>query len=115
MIPGSVLNGLLDTDHWMSSGTDGRIGVLVEGARVFAPITLDHGVNVGRYAEGQDLVASGVVWEESRQQLMNKSFLIHQPMGEGHLVAFAEDPNYRAYTEATALLFMNAVLLGPAF
>ena len=24
-----------------------------------------------------------------------------------------EDPNYRAYTEATELLFMNAVLLGP--
>jgi hypothetical protein len=28
-------------------------------------------------------------------------------------VAFAEDPNYRAFTEATELLFMNAVLLGP--
>jgi hypothetical protein len=28
-------------------------------------------------------------------------------------VAFAEDPNYRAYAEATQLLFMNAVLLGP--
>jgi len=29
------------------------------------------------------------------------------------LVAFTEDPNYRAYTESTMLLFMNAVLLGP--
>jgi hypothetical protein len=46
---------------------------------------------------------------------MNKAFLVHQPVGRGHLIAFAEEPNYRAYTEATALLFMNAVLMGPAF
>lgn len=35
-------------------------------------------------------------------------------MGEGHIVAFAEEPNFRGYTEAIELLFMNAVLLGPA-
>ena len=35
-----------------------------------------------------------------------------QPVGRGQVVAFAEDPNYRAYSEATQLLFMNAVLLG---
>jgi hypothetical protein len=31
------------------------------------------------------------------------------------VVAFAEDPNYRGYAESTELLFMNAVLLGPAY
>ena len=45
--------------------------------------------------------------------LARKAYLIHQPMGRGHLVAFAEDPNYRAYAEASQLLFINAVLLGP--
>ena len=38
---------------------------------------------------------------------------MHQPMGQGHVIAFAEDANYRAYSEASMLLFMNAVLLGP--
>ena len=71
------------------------------------------GTNVGRYAELDDLVLSGIVWEEARPQLASKAFLIHQPVGRGQIVAFAEDPNYRAYTEATQLLFMNAVLLGP--
>ena len=33
----------------------------------------------------------------------------------GHVIAFAEDPNYRAFTEASMLLFMNAVLLGPGY
>ena len=41
-----------------------------------------------------------------------RAFLMHQPMGRGHVIAFAEDPNYRAYAEATQLLFINAVLLG---
>ena len=86
----------------------------MEGSRVFTPLTLDRGVNVGRYAGVQDLLASGIAWEESRPQLAHKAFLMHQPVGSGQLVAFAEDPNYRAYAEASQLLFVNAVLLGPA-
>jgi hypothetical protein len=53
------------------------------------------------------------VWKEAQPLLAQRAFLIHQPMGRGHIVAFAEDPNYRAFTEATSLLFINAVLLGP--
>jgi hypothetical protein len=86
---------------------------MVEGSRIFSPITLDEGTNVGRYAEEDDLVLSGIVWEDARPQLASKAFLIHQPVGRGQLVAFAEDPTYRAYAETTELLFMNAVLLGP--
>ena len=112
-VPGAIVRTILDTEHWLAAGTDGEIGVLVEGSRVFRPITLDHGANVGRYADLDDLVLGGIVWEESRPQLAGKAFLIHQPMGRGQLIAFAEDPNYRAYAEATQLLFMNAVLLGP--
>jgi hypothetical protein len=40
---------------------------------------------------------------------------MHQPTGQGHVIAFAEDANYRAFSEGTMLLFMNAVLLGPGF
>ena len=111
--PGAILRVLLDTDHWLSAGTDGDIGAMVDGTRVFSPITLDRGQNVGRYAEEDDLVLSGIVWDAARPQIASKAFLIHQPVGRGRLIAFAEDPNYRAYAEATELLFMNAVLLGP--
>jgi hypothetical protein len=102
----------LDTTHWLAAGTDGRIGALVEGSRVFSPLTLDRGTNVGRYAGLDELVAGGIVWEEARPQLAYKAFLMHQPTGAGQLVAFAEDPDYRAYAEATQLLLVNAVLLG---
>jgi hypothetical protein len=111
-VPGAILRAVFDTTHWLAAGSDGEMGVLVEGSRVFTPMTLDEGTNVGRYGELDGLVLSGTVWEEARPQLANKAFLMHQPMGRGQLIAFAEDPNYRAYTEATQLLFMNAVLLG---
>jgi len=112
-VGGAILTVLLDMEHPLAAGTDGEIGALVDGNRVFRPITLDDGVNVGRYGELDDLVLGGVVWDEARTQLASKAFLIHQPVGRGQIVAFAEDPNYRAYTEATQLLFINAVLFGP--
>lgn len=112
-VPGAILRVVLDEDHWLSAGTDGEIGVLVDGSRVFRPLTLDDGTNVGRYGEVGDLVLSGIVWEEARPQLASKAYLMHEPLGSGRVIGFAEDPNYRAYTEATQLLFMNAVILGP--
>jgi hypothetical protein len=114
-IPGALLRVTLDREHWLSAGTDGEIQAIVEGSRVVRPITLDKGRNVGVYAEKDRLVAAGLVWEEAQTLIARKAFLVHQPLGRGHIVAFAEDPNFRAFTAATELLFMNAVLLGPAF
>ena len=113
-VPGAVLRVTLDTEHWLSAGTDGEVPAMVSGNRVFAPIRLDRGRNVGAYASKERLLASGHLWDEARDQLPYKAYLIHQPLGQGHIVAFAEDPNWRAFAEATELLFMNAVLLGPA-
>jgi hypothetical protein len=112
--PGALLRVELDREHWLTSGLDGEIQAIVEGRRVFAPIRLDAGRNVGLYSDAERLVASGLAWPEARELLARRAFLVHQPEGEGHLVAFAEDPNYRGLAEATQLLFVNAVLLGPA-
>ncbi|MGH9937921.1 MAG: hypothetical protein ACREAM_16875, partial [Blastocatellia bacterium] len=115
LTPGAILRVQLDEDHWLSSGADGVVQALVESSRVFTPIKLDKGRNVGIYAIKDRILASGLVWDTAMDQLPQKAFLIHQPMGQGHVIAFAEDPNYRAYAEMTQFLFINAVLLGPAY
>jgi hypothetical protein len=112
--PGAMLRVTIDQEHWLSAGLDGEIAALVEGNRVLAPIRLDKGRNVGVYAKKDGLVVAGLAWDNAQTLLAEKAFLVHQPMGQGHIVAFAEDPNFRAFTEATELLFMNAILLGPA-
>jgi zinc carboxypeptidase len=112
-LAGALLRVKLDRTHWLSAGLDGEIQVFIEGARVFAPLKLDAGRNVGVYEAGDRLLAAGLVWKEAQPLLAQRAFLMHQPMGQGHVIAFAEDPNYRAFAEATQLLFINAVLLGP--
>jgi hypothetical protein len=113
--PGAILRVVVDTDHWLSAGQDAESQAMIEGNRVFAPLRLDSGRNVGRYAPKDRLIASGLIWPENQDLLIEKAFLMHQPSGQGHVIAFAEDANYRAFSEATMLLFMNAVLLGPAY
>ena len=112
-LAGALARVQIDREHWLSAGLDEEIQVIVEGSRVFTPIKLDRGRNVGVYAGADRLLAGGFAWDSSKKLLPQKAFLMHQPIGRGHLVAFAEDPNYRAFAEATSLLFINAVLLGP--
>ena len=114
-IPGAVVRVRLDLEHWLASGTDGEIQAIVEGQRVFTPLKLDKGTNVGTYAAKDKLVVGGLAWDEAQSQLAQKAFLMHQAVGQGHIIAFAEEPNYRAFTEGTQLLFANAVLLGVAY
>ena len=112
--PGAVLRVKMDDESWLSAGTDGEIQVMVDGRRVFTPIRLDKGANAAVYETRDRLVASGLVWEDARNLLAEKAYLIDEPVGRGRIVAFAEDPNYRAFAESTELLFVNAVLLGPS-
>ena len=113
--PGAILRVTLDTYHWLTAGNDGETQVMIEGNRVFAPLKLNNGRNVGIYAAKDKLIASGLIWPDAQDILVQKAFLMHQPFGQGHVIAFAEEPNYRAFTESTMLLFMNAVLLGPGY
>jgi hypothetical protein len=113
-LAGAMLRVRLDRNHWLTAGLDGEIQIVIEGPRVFAPIKLDAGRNVGVYESAERLVAAGLVWKEAMPLLAQRAYLMHQPTGRGHVIAFAEDPNYRAFTEATELLFINAVLLSRA-
>jgi hypothetical protein len=113
-IAGAILQGRLDPEHWLSAGLDADFQVMVDGQRVFTPLKLDKGVNVGVYADADRLAVSGIVWKENKDSYAQKAFLMDEPLGAGHVIAFAEEPNFRAYAQASELLFMNAVLLGPA-
>ena len=112
--PGTIVRISLDTEHWLAFGYDGDTNVLVNSRNIFTPLKLDKGVNVGLYMPEDKLVLSGFIWEDSKKQLANKAYLMYQSHGSGHVVAFAEDPNTRAFFDGTNLLLMNAVFFGPA-
>ncbi len=113
MVPGAILRVVLDTESLLAAGfPDGWLDVLVNSRRIFTPLKLDKGVNVGRYGGKDELVQSGFVLAPSREQLPGKAYLMLQKQGRGAVVAFAEDPTMRGLPRASMLLLANAVLFG---
>jgi hypothetical protein len=116
LVPGSILRVDLDTESLFAAGfPDGAVDVLVYSRRIFAPLKLDKGTNVGVYAGPDKLVQAGFVLAASREQLPRKAYLMVQETGRGRVVAFADDPAARGLTRATMLLLANAVFFGPAY
>lgn len=111
--PGALMRVKLDPESWLAFGYDGHANVLVSSRNIFRPLKLDKGRNVGLFEKKSRLLLSGFVWEENHNQLAEKAYLMHQRLGRGHVVAFAEDPNFRAFMDGLNLLFMNAVFGGP--
>ncbi len=111
--PGAIMRVKLDQEHWLSVGYDGDTNGLVNSRNILKLVTLDQGRNVGYFAEADKLLVSGFTWPDVEKLLPTKAFLIHQPRGRGHVIAFTEEPNFRAYTYGMNLLFLNAVFFGP--
>jgi hypothetical protein len=63
--------------------------------------------------DSEHVLASGFCWRESIEAIAGKAYLLYQAQGAGHVVAFADDPNFRAMCPEAQRLFLNAVLFGP--
>lgn len=111
--PGAIVRVSVDRTHWLGFGYGETTTVIVDSNRIFSPLRLDQGVNVARYLPEDKLFASGLIWDDARKQLPNKAYLMHVRTGRGHVVAFAEDPSYRAFLEGLNLMLINAIFLGP--
>ena len=111
---GAILRVELDRDHWLAAGYDGHVDTIFEGRTIFTPLKLNKGRNVGLFSEESKVVRSGFVLEEVRQQVAGKAYLMYQSHERGHVVAFAQDPNYRAYFDGLNLLFLNPIFFGPS-
>ena len=61
------------------------------------------------FAGPDELLASGLLWEENRKQLAYKPFVVMHNEGQGVVIGFTADPNYRAFMDGLNVLFLNAV------
>jgi hypothetical protein len=111
--PGAIIRVKIDRSHWLGFGYGETTTVMVDSNRIYTLLKLDKGTNVAIYLPEDKMLVSGFMWEDARKQLPNKAYLMHSPSGRGHIIAFAEDPNYRVFMEGLNLMVMNAVFLGP--
>jgi len=112
-LPGALLKANVDQEHWLGAGVPETVNVMVQGRNIYAPITIDKGINVAYYPGADELLASGYLWEENRKQLAYKPFMLVQPKGRGLVIAFTADPNFRGYMDGLNTLFLNAVFRAP--
>jgi hypothetical protein len=113
-VPGVFLRATIDDDHFLTWGMLKETAIYYHGNRIFTPLKVPAGKNLVTIADRKDVLASGYCWPETLQMVRGKPYLMHQALGKGHIVAFADDPTYRAFSPALQKMFFNAVFFGPA-
>jgi hypothetical protein len=116
-VPGAIFQIKLDEHHWMSAGYDGaQLPVLVDSDRIYlapeGPPSSRKRV-IAKYGDGR-LKLAGHAWQESLERLADAVFAYEERVGQGRVIAFAEDVNFRAYQRGANRLFLNAVVLSPS-
>ena len=109
-IPGTMLRVRLDASHPLGFGYAGSIAVLKTSSTVFE--LSDRGYNVGIYDASPRL--SGYLSSENEKNIEDTAFLIHEQLGRGNVVLFADDPNFRLFWDSLNKVFLNSVLLMPS-
>ena len=113
-VSGVLANVEVDQEHWLTAGVKKDAIALLSGNNIYTPIRLDSGVNLAWFKGKDELLASGYLWEDNKRQLAYKPFLIQQPIGKGMVIAFTQEPTFRAYMDGLNVLFANTILRAPA-
>lgn len=107
--PGVILKAETNQEHWLTVGLQKSLHVIGNSNKTYKPMTLDNGVNVVRFADADNVLASGYLWNGYEKQLAYKPFTVLQSVGRGFIVGFTEDPTFRAQQNGLNLLVINAI------
>jgi hypothetical protein len=67
-----------------------------------------------RYVQAGPLRLSGLLWPESEAALRGAAALIDQPLGQGCVIAFQNQPGMRDLHHALTPILLNTLLFAPA-
>ncbi|MCU0980397.1 MAG: M14 family metallopeptidase [Pirellulaceae bacterium] len=111
--PGVFLRASVFREHWLTFGCPDTVDVFYQGNVILTPPDAAKGRGLVTLAAPTDVLTSGFCWPETLELVAQTPYLLHESLGAGHVVAFTDDPNYRAMYPVTQRLFLNAVLFGP--
>jgi hypothetical protein len=108
-IPGTLLAVAVDSTSALGYGyADGRASVLVRDP---TELELAEEGNAWVFADAAPL--AGYLPEDARPRLAGKPYAVVRELGDGRVVAFADDPAFRGITYGLKKLYLNATLLLP--
>jgi hypothetical protein len=113
-VPGAILRAAADTLSPLLAGVaQTEIPVLLFSDRIYeAPDDVRAGEVVMRYADLPRLRLAGYIWPEVPARVAGTPYLWTERVGDGRVIGFAGDPNFRAMYRGLLPLFANAVFLG---
>lgn len=111
-IGGAIFAAALDTTHPLAFGYGG-LTPLFRNHEIFFEPSATPGATVARYTSSPLL--SGYISPKRHAELADTAALIARRQGDGAVVLFADNPNFRAFWYGTNGLFLNAVFFGGAF
>ncbi len=116
-VPGAAVRVVADTLSPLLAGVDAReLPVLLFGDRAYAaPRDLRPGEVVLRHAPVERLRLAGYLWPEAPARVAGSPYLWTERLGQGRLIAFAGDPNFRDLWRGLLPVFANALFLGRTF
>ena len=104
-VPGTMLRVRLDPDHRLAFGSPEHMVVLMNSAGAF--LRSGAGRRLGIFDAGSHL--SGFISSENEEKLEGQAYLAEVPLGRGHVILFAGDPNFRGFVRGQVGPFLNAV------
>ncbi len=113
VIGGAIFAGDLDITHPLGFGYSDRNIALPKDLKDVLERPANPYATVIAYATPP--VLSGYASEANRIMLEGTAALIAERKGEGSVILFADDPNFRAYWYGTNKLFLNALFFSKAF
>jgi hypothetical protein len=108
---GVIVRGRLNLDHWITFGCREQLPLFADGATVL--MSRQPVQTPVRLADMKHLRLSGLLWPEAAARMENSAYLTVEHVGNGQVVLFAHDPDFRAQWPGTRRLLLNAILLGP--
>ncbi len=116
-MPGVIARATVDTLSPLLAGTtDAEIPVFANSDRIFSvPKDLRAGEAVIRFAPAARVRLAGFYWPEVPARLGESPWLWTESVGQGRIIAFAHDPNYRDLFRGLMPIFANAVFLGGTY
>jgi hypothetical protein len=109
-IPGSLVRARVDVASPLARGVGAFDWLMVEFDPLLRPARPEDAPVTYPPADSPDFFLSG--YGEGVERLGGTAAVVDEAVGQGRVVAFASDPNYRAFTEGSAKLLRNAIL-GP--
>ena len=108
---GAILRVNLNSEHWLNFGCGEMVPVLFNTSTIL--MTRYPNNTPARLAEADDLRLGGLLWPEAKERIAKGSWATQERVGNGQVILFATQPNFRGYFRGAERLLLNAMFYGP--